>query len=59
MSEKDPIKKTKEDYTEIIKKIAANTSVGIDPQLTHSIIIDYLQQLTEKVENIERKIFQK
>ena len=59
MNDTDPMKKSKEEYSDTIKKIASNSVVGIDPQLTHSIIIDYLQQLTRRVENIEKILSRK
>ena len=54
MESYDPMKKDKGDFKETIQKISANTSVGIDPQLTHAIIIDYLQQITKRIEKIEQ-----
>ena len=59
MSDSDPMKKSKEEYGDTIQKIASNSVVGIDPQLTHAIIIDYLQQLTRRVENIEKILSRK
>lgn len=57
MNNKSPLKKQKKEYTELIKKIESKESaVGIDAQLTHAIIIDYLQQLTGRIENLEQKI---
>ena len=50
----DPMKKSKDQYQETIKKIEAPSSTGIDPQFTHAIIIDYLQQLTQRIEKIEK-----
>ena len=50
----DPITKPKEDFETIILKIRSDTSVGIDAQLTHAIIIEYLQQLTKRMERIEK-----
>ena len=55
----DPMDKNKEEFKETIQKIAANTSVGIDPQLTHAIIIDYLQQLNKRLERLEQIISSK
>ena len=54
MESHDPMKKEKSDFKDTIQKISANTSVGIDPQLTHAIIIDYLQQITKRIEKIEQ-----
>jgi len=47
------IKKSKDDYREIIEVIKSDSPVGIDAQLTHAIIIDYLRQLTDRVEQLE------
>ena len=53
----DPLSKDKSEYTMTIGKISmANSAVGIDAQLTHAIIIDYLQQLTKRLEKIEETI---
>ena len=56
MAHGDPMKKNKEDYQETINKIASNTAVGIDPQFTHAIIIDYLQQINQRLERVEKSI---
>ena len=56
MEFQDPMKKNKPDFTQTINKIASNTPVGIDPQLTHAIIIDYLQQITKHIEKIEEAL---
>ena len=56
MSFVDPMAKHKEEFKETIQKIGANNSVGIDPQLTHAIIIDYLQQLNKRLEHLEEII---
>ena len=57
MKEKDPVQRSKEEYHDIIQKIAQKESaVGIDAQYTHAIIITYLQQLTKRLENIEKKL---
>jgi len=52
----DPISKNKEDFSSIIDKIKSDSPVGIDAQLTHAIIIEYLQDISERVEKIEKKI---
>ena len=54
-----PLEKSKDDYRDIINKIRADSSVGIDAQYTHAIIIDYLQQLTRRLEKIEALIEEK
>jgi len=56
MRQINPLKKSKDELQEIIQKIQAPTNVGIDAPLTHAIIIDYLQQLTQQIERIEEKL---
>ena len=42
----DPMLRTKDEYAAIVEHISvANSPVGIDAQLTHAIIITYLQQI--------------
>ena len=56
MNAQDPMTKSSEDYTELIEKIAiADSPVGIDAKLTHAIIIDYLQQIMVRLDNLERR----
>jgi hypothetical protein len=46
--------KSKAEYAQIIDHInAPDSPVGIDTQLTHAIIIDYLQQISERLERLE------
>jgi len=52
----DPLQKEKKDFSDIIKKIESDSSVGIDAQLTHAFIIDYLQNIQRKLESIEEYI---
>lgn len=53
----DPLSKDKADFKRTIDKIsAANSSVGIDAQLTHAIIIDYLQQINRRLERMEQSL---
>ena len=53
----DPMLKSKAEYTHIVDHISvANSPVGIDAQLTHAIIITYLQQITERLEKIETQL---
>ncbi len=54
MRSSDPFKKSKADYTQIIDHITLPKSpVGIDAQLTHAIIIDYLRQLLDLLDALE------
>ena len=53
----DPMSRTKAEYAAIVDHISvANSPVGIDAQLTHAIIITYLQQITERLEKIEARL---
>ena len=57
MSNPDPITKSKEEYTSIIDKIKSeNSSVGIDAQYTHAIVITYLQQISKRLDAVEEKL---
>ncbi len=57
MPQNEPLKKTREDYKEIISAISlANSPVGIDAQYTHAVIITYLQQLSQRLERIEQAL---
>ena len=52
---KEPIQRSKEEYKEVIDKISiSNSPVGIDAQYTHAIIITYLQQISNRLEKIEK-----
>jgi hypothetical protein len=53
----DPMSKSKTDYAPTINHISLPDSpVGIDAQLTHAIIIDYLQRITDRLDKIESQI---
>lgn len=56
IEENDPFSKTKEEFAVIIEKIKSNSDVGIDTQLTHSIIINYLQQINQRLIKLEKYI---
>jgi hypothetical protein len=53
----DPMSILKDDYAEIIGHISHPESpVGIDAQLTHAIIIEYLQQISDQLKTIETQL---
>lgn len=53
----DPMQRAKEEYQAIVEHISvANSPVGIDAQLTHAIIITYLQQIAERLDRIETRL---
>ncbi len=52
----DPLSRSKEQYESIIAKInSPSSSVGIDAQYTHAIIITYLQQITRRLDALEER----
>lgn len=54
MASKQPLEKTKQEYSELIEKISLpNSPVGIDAQYTHAIVIDYLRQISERLDKLE------
>ena len=53
----EPMSVPKEDFAEIIDHISvANSPVGIDAQLTHAIIISYLQQILSRLDRVEAEL---
>ncbi|HLF17655.1 MAG TPA: hypothetical protein VI749_02030 [Candidatus Omnitrophota bacterium] len=58
MPDRKPLEKSKSEYTHIIERIKADSNVGIDAQYTHAIIIEYLDQLTKRVERLEQRMEQ-
>ena len=54
---KDPLQKSKEEYTALLEKLSSPDSpVGIDAQYTHAVIIDYLQQIWQAVEELRQEL---
>ena len=52
----DPLAQPREDFAEILERICVPDSpVGIDAQLTHAIIIDYLRQISDRLERLEKQ----
>lgn len=53
----DPLSMPKTDYTATIQRISlADSPVGIDAQYTHAIIIEYLRQITARLERMETQL---
>ena len=53
----EPLTTPKSDFDHIIDRISLPDSpVGIDAQYTHAIIIEYLRQITARLENIEARL---
>lgn len=56
MSDPDPLSKTAADYAELIEKLGSPDSpVGIDAKYTHAVIIEYLRQITARLDRLERR----
>jgi hypothetical protein len=52
-----PLDKSKEQYKDLIGKISSPDSpVGIDASYTHAVIINYLQQITDRLDKLEEDI---
>ena len=57
MDVKEPLKRPKEEYKEIVERISLPDSpVGIDAQLTHAIIITYLQHIVSRLKKVESEL---
>lgn len=55
----DPMLRTKDEFSSIVEHISvANSPVGIDAQLTHAIIITYLQQILARLDRVEASVAQ-
>lgn len=55
MNYPDPLKKPKSEYTETVNTIRSeNAAVGIDAQYTHAIIIEFLKQISDRLDRLER-----
>ena len=53
----DPLSKPKESFQDLIAQISMSDSpVGIDPKYTHAIIIDFLRQISSRLERIEERL---
>ena len=51
----EPLNRTKEEYKETIQKISLPQSpVGIDAQYTHAIIIEYLRDISRRLDRLEQ-----
>ena len=52
-----PLDKTREDYAELIAKLGSPDSpVGIDAPYTHADIIQFLQDISERLEKVEKAL---
>lgn len=56
VSLQDPLTKTRADFEQLIAQISvANSPVGIDAQYTHAIIIDFLRQISARLDRLEQR----
>ena len=56
----DPLAKPRDAFDELIEKLSAPDSpVGIDAKYTHAVIIDYLRQISERLDKIETAVGEK
>lgn len=56
MPQKNPLEIPKEDYQKTIELIRSESAVGIDAQYTHAIIIEYLKQISQRLDVLEKKM---
>jgi hypothetical protein len=53
----DPLDKTPDDYADLIARLGSPDSpVGIDAKYTHAVIIEYLRQISARLEVLERRM---
>ena len=56
----DPLAKPRDAFDELIAQLSSPDSpVGIDAQYTHAVIIDYLRQISERLDRIETELADK
>ncbi len=57
MAMEDPLSKSKESFESLIAQISVSDSpVGIDAKYTHAIIIDFLRQISQRLDRIEQRL---
>jgi hypothetical protein len=57
MSNDDPLTKPKDSYRDLMDQLSSPSSpVGIDAQYTHAIIIDFLRQISARLDAIEERL---
>ena len=53
----NPLAKSRDDFAQLIGQISvANSPVGIDAQYTHAIIIDFLRQISARLDRLEERL---
>ena len=57
MPNDDPLAKPKEAFDDLIAQLSSPDSpVGIDAKYTHAVIIDYLRQISSRLDDIDRRL---
>jgi hypothetical protein len=57
MASNSPLEKPKAAFADLIRQISLSDSpVGIDAQYTHAIIIDFLRQISARLDQIEQQL---
>ena len=57
MPHDDPLAKPKDSFDSLIAQLSSPDSpVGIDAKYTHAVIIDFLRQISTRLDDIERKL---
>jgi hypothetical protein len=57
MASDNPLEKPKAAFDDLIRQISLPDSpVGIDAKYTHAIIIDFLRQITARLDQIEQQL---
>ncbi len=57
MSDKTPLDKSLDELDDVVQKLRSeNSPVGIDAVYTHAVIIDFLRQLSARLDAIETKL---
>ncbi len=57
MTTKAPLDKSLAELEDVVQKLRSdNSPVGIDAVYTHAVIIDYLRQISARLEALEQKL---
>ncbi|MCP4190022.1 MAG: hypothetical protein GY768_05275 [Planctomycetaceae bacterium] len=49
----DPLAKPKGEFDDLIAQLSPDSPVGIDAKYTHAVIIDYLRQISARLDSLE------
>ena len=57
MSSQSPLEKTSDQLEDVIAKLRSdNSPVGIDAVYTHAVIIDFLRQISARLDSLEARL---